>query len=149
MRELRVSERDLVFALENRVAGVSHYLDTESGEVVPVFTYNREQILAAARASPGRYLRLAPQSGTHAFKAMEDFARSVSRSELRARLEAALKEEAKFKSFRHAVETDPAELDRWHRFRRAALVQAVRERLSETGVQLLLVPDRHQPVRRG
>ena len=63
MRVIRVSTRDLLFAMENRVPGTTHYLNTETGEVVPVFGYNREQILAEIRQFPKRYVRLTLQVG--------------------------------------------------------------------------------------
>ena len=84
VRVLRVSTRDLLFAMENRVPGTTHYLNTETGEVVPVFGFNRDQILAEIRQFPKRYMRLAPQAGRSGYNAMVEFARTVSRPELRA-----------------------------------------------------------------
>ena len=105
MRTLKASSRDLLFALENRVPGTTHYLDTETGEVIPVFSYNREKILADVQLHPNRFVRLAPQSGRDGYHVMEEFTRTVSRArKLRARLEAALKDEHVFREFRAAVD---------------------------------------------
>ena len=141
MRQLKVSQRDLLFAIENRVAGVANYLDTETGEVMPAFSYNRDQILAGVKKSPGRYVRLAPQSGAQAFKAMEDFTRTVSRAELREQLEAALKEPHRFRTFRLILKEHEGEESRWHQFRGAMMVQALRERLKEAGIELVLTKE--------
>jgi len=141
VRKLKVSSRDLLFAFENRVAGVANYLDTETGEVLPAFTYNREQILAGVKKSPGRFVRLAPQSGAQAFKAMADFTRTVSRPALREQLEAALKEPYRFRTFRLILKEQEGERDRWHQFRGAMMVQVLSERLKGAGIDLVLTSD--------
>lgn len=140
-RVLKVSRRDLLFALENRSPGTTHYLDTRTGDVIPVFGFNRRQILADVRADPDRYIRLAPQSGAEGYKAMEAFARTVSRAEARARLTAALREQPVFKSFRAVLDTLPGEHDRWLDFRAEYGINIIRDQLSATGVALELVDE--------
>jgi len=140
-RVLKVSRHDLLFALENRSPGTTHYLDTETGAVIPVFGFNRQKILADVRANPDRYIRLAPQSGVEGYKAMEAFARTVSRAEARARLTAALKEQPVFRSFRAVLDTLPGELDRWLNFRAEYGMSIIRNQLSATGVALELVEE--------
>ncbi len=142
MRKLKVSEHDLLFALENRVAGVTHYLDTETGDVVPVFTYNRELILAAVKENPSRYVRLAPQSGSQAYKAMIDFTRTVNRPDLRTKLEAALTQPSRFRLFRELLAEYQEEQARWRQFRGAAMLQALCDRLRESAIELVLVRSR-------
>jgi hypothetical protein len=139
MRTVKVAARDLLFALENRVPGTTHYLDTETGEVIPAFSYNREKILADVQLHPNRFVRLAPQSGRDGFRVMEEFARTVSRPEIRARLDAALKQEHVFREFRAAVDEDPDERRRWQQFRGEALIQHVRKRLASLDVSLELI----------
>lgn len=141
MRTVKVEIRDLLFALENRVPGTTHYLDTETGEVIPAFSYNREKILADVQLHPNRFVRLAPQSGRDGFHVMEEFTRSVSRPEVRARLEAALKGEHVFREFRAAVDEDPDERLRWQQFRSEALIQHLRRRLEALDVSMELARD--------
>ncbi len=140
-RVLRVSRHDLLFALENRSPGTTHYLDTLTGDIIPVFGFNRQQILAAVRAEPSRYIRLAPQSGVEGYRAMESFARTVSRSEARARLQAALQKPPVFRSFREALESLPGEMDRWLNFRAEYGINIIRNQLSATGVALELAEE--------
>jgi hypothetical protein len=140
VRTLTVERRDLFFALSNRVPGVANFLDTETGDVVPVFTYNREIILAAVKQSPGRYVRLAPQSGSQAYEAMVAFCRTVSQPELRAELEQAVAAPGRFRAFRTALEAHPAEAARWQNFRAAAMTQHLSERLLRQGIELRFRP---------
>jgi hypothetical protein len=142
VRVLKVSSRDLLFALENRVPGTTHYLDTESGEVVPVFSYNRDKILSDIRAAPGRFVRLAPQSGRDGYKAMEDFARTVPAEWLRLKLEAALKGPNVFRQFRDAIKEDGTEWPRWQQFHRDGIIRHLREKLVADGISLNLLRDR-------
>lgn len=140
-RVLRVSRRDLLFALENRVPGIAHYLDTTTGDVIPVFGFNRQRILADVRAAPRRYIRLAPQSGAEGYSIMESFVRTVSRPEIRARLQAALQTPPVFRSFRQVLETLPGEMERWLNFRAECGIDIIRNQLSATGVALELVDE--------
>lgn len=146
MRTIRVSTHDLLFALTSRMPDTSHYLDTETGEVIPVFGFNRDRILAMVKAEPARYLRIAPQSGGQGFEMMKRFCRSVTRSELRRRLEAALGEENAFRKFRQTVKEVPSEHRRWQKFRVETMAQGLRARLREKAIELELIPDDAAPA---
>jgi len=138
---LRVSTRDLLFAMENRVPGTTHYLNTETGEVIPVFGFNRDQILAEIRQFPKRYVRLAPQAGRTGYNAMVEFTRTVSRPELRAELEATLDGHGVYRRFRAALKGEPRELHRWHQFHGERVAGRLRKRLEADGIAIELIPD--------
>jgi hypothetical protein len=141
VRTIKVSERDLMFALTNRMPGTTHYLDADTGEVVPVFGFNRDKILSEVRREPGRYLRLAPQTGAEGIHIMADFIRTVSQHALRRQLEAAISGEHPFAKFRHLLKESQPEYRRWLQFRRMVSVQSLREKLLSRGVDLNFVPD--------
>lgn len=141
MRVLRVSTRDLLFAMENRVPGTTHYLNTETGEVIPVFGFNRDQILAEIRGFPKRYLRLAPLGGRSGYNAMVEFTRTVSRQDLRAVLEAALDGPGVYRKFRTALKNEPREHKRWQQFRGEKVASRLRKRLEADGIAIELIPD--------
>jgi hypothetical protein len=127
--------------MENRVPGTTHYLNTETGEVVPVFGFNRDQILAEVRQYPKRYLRLPPQSGRSGYTAMVEFAKTVSRPELRAQLEAALDGPGVYRRFREVLKAESREYDRWQQFRGEMVAGRLRKRLEADGVSIELIPD--------
>ena len=141
MRVIRVSTRDLLFAMENRVPGTTHYLNTETGEVVPVFGFNRDRILAEVRQFPKRYLRLPPISGRSGYNSMFEFARTVSRPELRAQLEAALDGRGVYRRFREVLKAESREYDRWQQFRGEMVAGRLRKRLEADGIAIELIPD--------
>ncbi len=141
MRVIRVSTRDLLFAMENRVPGTTHYLNTETGEVIPVFGFNRDQILSEIRQSPKRYLRLAPQAGRSGYTAMVEFTHTVSRPELRAELEAALNGPGVYRRFRSVLREEPREFKRWQQFRGEKVAGRLRKRLEADGIAIELIPD--------
>ncbi len=141
VRKLKVSTRDLLFAMENRVPGTTHYLNTETGEVTPVFGYNRDQILAEVREFPKRYVRLPPQSGRSGYNAMVEFCRTVSRPELRSQLEAALDGPGVYRRFRAAIKDEPREFTRWQQFRGEKVAGHLRQRLEADGIAIELIPD--------
>ena len=141
MRVLRVSTRDLLFAMENRVPGTTHYLNTETGEVIPVFGYNRDQILAEIKEFPKRYVRLPPQAGRTGYTAMVEFTHTVSRPGLRLELEAALDGQGVYRRFRAALKDEPRENARWQQFRGERVAGRLRKRLEAEGIALELIPD--------
>jgi len=130
-----------MFALTSRLPGTTHYLDAETGEVMPVFSFNRDKVLAAVHDQPGRYLRLAPQTGSEGIHIMADFIRTVSRPDLAARLGEAISGDRPFARFRHLLRDVEPEYRRWLQFRAMVSVQGIREKLLSRGVQLELVID--------
>jgi len=138
VRSIKVSARDIVFAISNRMPDTNHYLDTESGDVVPVFGFNRDAILAMVKAQPDRYVRLAPQSGRRGFEVMQQFAATVSRREFRKRLEQTLDGKHSFRRFREVLREEPDEYRRWKLFRLENMAQPLREKLKEKGIKLEL-----------
>jgi hypothetical protein len=127
--------------MEDRVPGTTHYLNTETGEVVPVFGFNRDQILAEIRQYPKRYMRLPPQAGRSGYNAMVEFARTVSRPELRAELEAALDGRGVYRRFRAVLKDEPREYKRWQQFRGEKVAGRLRKRLEAEGIVIELIPD--------
>ena len=121
--------------------GTTHYLNTETGEVIPVFGFNRDTILAEVRQFPKRYLRLPPLSGRSGYIAMVEFSRTVSRPELRAQLEAALNQPGAYRQFRAALKPEPREFDRWQQFRGEKVAGRLRQRLEADGIAIELIPD--------
>ena len=127
--------------MENRVPGTTHYLNTETGEVIPAFGFSRDRILAEIRQFPKRYVRLAPQAGRSGYSAMVEFARSVSRPELRAVLEATLDGPGVYRKFRAVLRREPRESKRWQQFRGEKVAGRLRKRLEAEDMTLELIPD--------
>jgi hypothetical protein len=141
VRQLKVLERDLLFALTNQVQETAHYLDLDTGEVIPVFSFNRDEILARVRERPERYLRLVPQSAHQGREMMERFIKTVSRQDLQARLKQALAGGRIFSRFREVLAHFPQEQRRWRQFRTMYLTAPLREKLRSREIELVLVPD--------
>jgi hypothetical protein len=141
VRKIRVSARDLVFALRGLAPGTVHYLDLTTGEVIPVFAFNRERLLAAVRAEPERYLRLAPRTGRRDYEVMSRFVETVDDDRLRGRLRDAIIGDNVFARFRSELDGHPAEQARWERYRAVQTAAALGTRLRESGIELELVFD--------
>ncbi|MGQ9678844.1 MAG: UPF0158 family protein [bacterium] len=141
MRKLFVQERDLLFALTNQMPETAHYLDLETGDVIPVFNFNRDEILARVREKPERFIRLVPQTKSDGFKMMQRFIDTVSRQDLRAKLTEALKEGRRFGRFRIVLSAEEEEFKRWQQFRVMTLTEPLKKRLQERGFELVLVRD--------
>ncbi|UCG42074.1 MAG: hypothetical protein JSU73_09325 [candidate division WOR-3 bacterium] len=144
MRSIKVSARDIVFAMSNRVPDTNHYLDTETGDVLPVFGFNRDAILAMVREQPDRYVRLAPQSGRRGFEVMQQFAATVSRKGFRQKLKQTLEGKHSFRRFREVLHEDPDEYRRWKLFRLENMAQPLREKLKKKDIKLELIDTDYQ-----
>lgn len=141
MRKVYVLERDLLFALTNQMKETAHYLDLETGDVIPVFSFNRDEILARVRANPEKYVRLVPQTRSQGIEMIHRFIETVSRSDLKAKLRAAVKEGRVFSQFRSVLENEPEELRRWQQFRVMVLTEPLKQKLQKRDLELILVPD--------
>lgn len=134
-------ERDLLFALTNQMPKTAHYLDLETGDVIPVFSFNQDEILAQVREQPERFIRLVPQTKSDGLKMMQQFIKTVSRQDLKTKLTEALNEERKFGHFRAVLRAEPEEFKRWQQFRVMVLTEPLKKRLEEREVELVLVAD--------
>jgi hypothetical protein len=86
-------------------------------------------------------VRLAPQAGRTGYNAMVEFARTVSRPDLRAELEAALDGRGVYRRFRSVLKNEPRELHRWHQFHGERVAGRLRKRLEAEGIAIELIPD--------
>lgn len=141
MRKVFVQERDLLFALTNQMPKTAHYLDLETGDVIPVFTFNRTEILVRVREEPERYIRLVPQTKSEGLRMMQRFIATVSRQDLKKKLTGALNEGRKFARFRAVLSAEPEEFKRWQQFRMMVLTEPLKRSLQERGWELVLVSD--------
>lgn len=141
MRKVYVLERDLLFALTNQMKETAHYLDLKTGDVIPVFSFNRDEILARVRANPEQYVRLVPQTRGQGIEMINRFIETVSRADLKAKLKAAVKEGRIFSRFRSVLETEPEELRRWQQFRVMVLTESLKQKLQKMNLELVLIGD--------
>jgi hypothetical protein len=139
--EIEVLVRDILFALQGRMRGTVHYLDVETGDVIPVFAFNRDRVLADIHKNQNRYVRIAPQSGRQGYEIMQEFIETVDDVDLRDRLRTAISGKNTFSRFRDALIDEPKMKKRWSRFRAEAAVRSLREKLAERAVELNLVFD--------
>lgn len=130
-----------MFALTNQVQETAHFLDLETGDVIPVFEFNRDEVLAMVRTHPERYIRLVAQTRRQGLEMMRRFIQTVSRQDLRARLVAAIQNGRVFSQFRQELMAFPDEYRRWQQFRLMVLTEPLKERLRALGIELVLVRD--------
>lgn len=142
-----MSARDLLFALRNRMPRTVHYLDTETGEVIPVFGFNRDKLLSRVRTDRARYLRLAPESSRRGYEIMLRFISLVGDREIRLALEEAAAGTHAFRRFRELLEQWPEEKLRWQRFRAEMTAEPLKQKLAEAGIELELSFDSDQPLK--
>ncbi len=145
MPTVRVAARDLEFVLDNRSPGTNHYLDVETGEILPVFSFNQDRIMSQVKTAPGRYVRIGPLSGRQAYLVMREFSALVEDTELRELLEEALNHRHAFRAFRAALRSHVEEYRRWKVYRVEQMASALRERLTGLGLDLELVHGDNQP----
>lgn len=141
MRKLTVLERDILFALTSQMQDIAHYLDIETGDVIPVFSYNRDAVLSQIKADPHRFVRLMPQTSRQGREMMKRFIETVRRPDLRARLTAAIKREKAFIRFRQVLLNFPDEFKRWQQFRVMFVTEPLKIKLREQEIELILISE--------
>lgn len=113
--ELPIDLSDLAAALEDH-SGVAWYLDTETGEVLPVPEDADDDLLPVPRqelVESDRFALIEPIESRIGWEEMRDFAAHVEDRRLRERLEAALAGKGAFGRFKAVLSAFPAERARW------------------------------------
>ncbi len=138
MKKLKVDQKDLFFAFENRMPETTHYLNLETGEIMPVFVFNRTRVLEEIKREPNRYIKIKPLTTKNSFQIMKDYIETVPKPKIRQELKAALTKKGAFRNFRTCIEKYPEEKEHWLEFKRNAVLNYIRTWLKEFDVELEL-----------
>ena len=138
LRKLKIDFEELLLALEGfPSADIENYLDTESGEIIPLHddfddaAETRERIDAGP---PGRFLSIEPLEARESFRIMEDFAASRPESPLRSCLLDTLARNKPFARFKDIVHGELELRAQWFTFRDDALARYARDWLEAHGI---------------
>ena len=121
LRKLKIDFEELLLALGEPI---ENYLDTETGEVIPLHDDfdDAAELRERIDANLGdRYRSIEPLESHESFRIMEDFAASLPESRRKPRLFDALSRNKPFRHFRDIVHADLALRDQWFAFRDDAL----------------------------
>jgi hypothetical protein len=137
-RKVPVNLDELRFAAEDASPEHRYFLDTETGEVIPVsewFDDAGKQLAEIDEAEPGRYLQV-PRAGSHeGYADMQDFIDTVSDEHLHELLDVAIQGRGAFRRFKDVLARDPAEQQCWFDFQAARLDARAREWLADEGCE--------------
>lgn len=146
-KNLKIDFEELLLALEGFPSEeIENYLDTETGEIIPLHDDFDDAAELRERIDAGlgeRYRSIEPLEAHESFRIMEDFAASLPESRLKTRLFDALSRHKPFRHFRDIVHADLALRDQWFAFRDDALAQHARDWLESLGIEADLL--RRQP----
>lgn len=139
LKKLTIDFEDLLLALEGFAGeNMEHYLDTETGEIIPLHDDfdDAEEIRERIEAGFGEhYLAVETVEAHESFRIMEHFAASLRESQLRTRLLDAMSRNKPFRRFKDIVHSDLALRDQWIAFRDEALAQYARDWLASLGIE--------------
>jgi hypothetical protein len=117
---------------------ISHFLDTETGEILSRCEDWEDYDELSERIDAGvgeRYRCIEPLEPHESFRIMKDFAGSLPESELKARLCDALSRNKPFRRFKDVVHSDLALRQQWFHFRDDAYEQYARDWLEANGIE--------------
>jgi hypothetical protein len=141
-KNLKIDLEELLLALEGFLSEeIEHYLDTETGEVIPLHEDFDDAAEIRERIDLGfgeRYRRIEPLESHESFRIMEDFAASLPASPTKLRLFDALSRSKPFRHFKDVVHSDLALRDQWFAFRDDAYAQYAQEWLEGLGIEATL-----------
>lgn len=127
----------LILALEDHSLGVEWFVDSVSGEVIPVTDRVVTDDLegqGSVAADPARYLPIAPMPSHEAFQIMEAFVATVASPRVQKRLEDSLRRPHPFRAFKSALLDLPEEREAWFRFHEEQMTVVARRWLAEAGM---------------
>lgn len=148
-RPVPVNWDDLEMALTWRSNEVEYFLDRRTGEVrqfrLSAFAgdaqdFELSEDEADAGLAEGYLVRIEALESSVEYGWMAEFAASVTNARLRHRLEVALGGRGAFRRFRDVLTGDPAERERWFRFRDARVLEAMREWLEDHDIERAAAP---------
>ena len=138
-KKLRIDFEELLLAFEGFPSEeIEHYLDTETGEIIPLHDDfdDAEELRDRIDAGLGeRYRRIEMMEPHESFRIMEDFAASLPESPLKSRLFEALSRNKPFRRFKDVVHSDLAVRDQWFAFRDDALARYAQDWLESLGIE--------------
>jgi hypothetical protein len=139
MSRLKIDLGDLFLALETSGDEIRHYIDLQTGDVIPVFenTYlpgDAEYVDIDEMEDNPRYRYIEPVSSHDAYRWMSGFAHAVLDPALRARLTTALERSHPFRSFKDALLSASDARQLWFEFHEARLREYAKDWLESAGI---------------
>uniref|UniRef100_A0A7C6EBK1 Uncharacterized protein n=1 Tax=candidate division WOR-3 bacterium TaxID=2052148 RepID=A0A7C6EBK1_UNCW3 len=138
MKKLTIDQKDLFFAFENRMPETSHYLNLETGEIIPVFAFNRKRVLEVIKKEPNKYVKIKPLSTKESFQIMKDYIETVPVPQIRKELQEALFKKGAFRSFRAVINKYPEEKEHFSNFKFNAILNRIKNWLAQFDIELEL-----------
>jgi hypothetical protein len=148
MKKLSIDQKDLFFAFENRMPETNHYLNLETGEIIPVFGFNREKLLDEIKTNPKKYIKIKPFSTKNSFQIMKDYIEMVPVPKIREELQEALLKKGAFRSFRAIIDKYTDEKQHWVEFKRNATLKQIKDWLAGFDIELEFVTNSSKYQRR-
>lgn len=148
MKKLVIDQKDLYFAFENRMPETNHYLNLETGEILPVFSFNRGKILTEMDKNPDKYVKIMPLGSRGGVQIMKDYIETVPKPLIRQELKEALSKKGAFRGFRAVIDKYPTEKEHWVEFKRNATLKQIKDWLAEFGIELEFVTNDSKYQRR-
>lgn len=136
MKKLSIDQKDLFFAFENRMPETSHYINLESGEIIPVFAFNRKKVLEQLKKEPDKYVKIKPITTKESFQIMKDYIETVPVPKIRQELQAALLKKGAFRSFRTVINKYPEEKEHFSKFKLNATLNRIKDWLAKFNIEL-------------
>lgn len=157
-KKLTIDWAGLGMAMDSQSFEISHFLDTETGEVITLPTgdlsyeemddeeleelsgWQRDNAELARQVDAGfgdRYLRIEPRSSHEGYREMEEFIRTVRNPRAKDLLERALGGRGAFRRFKDTLAEFPAEQKRWYAYHDDSAQRQAQDWLESQGIEPL------------
>lgn len=141
-RALDIDWAALEAAFDNHSPELRSYLDLQSGELLTVFTSERDsEVSSAVQAEPDRYLFIEPVPSRDQYRIMERFIETVPYPSLAERLADAIVGKGAFRRFKDCIAQHGEERKRWFAFRDVLVRQMILEWCRGKGLEAIEDPD--------
>jgi hypothetical protein len=130
----------LEVALADHSPEVLWYLDTVTGDVLMIRTYepeDQEKLEQMEAHGPDRYRWIEPRDTREAYQDMVDFVDTVEDRYLQDQLVRAINGRGVFRRFKDALVSHAGERERWFRFHDDRIRQFVQKWLNEEGINMV------------
>lgn len=139
-KALNVDIEELCAAMEDSSYEHEHYLDLDSGEVLPFSEYVDDEqtgkLEEQIEEESGRYERIPRDESHEGYRDMVDFIVTLENEHLAELLGAAIDGKGAFRRFKNVLLDHPEEEERWFRFKDERMEARSLEWLGDIGVTL-------------
>ena len=132
---------ELIFAMQDHSYFLNHYLDTKTGDIIPLSEdsdcieeeEDRDKIESD---ESNRFIYIEPIGSSESYRIMEDFIYQISNNEIKMKLSQAINRSKPFRRFKDQLSEYPDIEEKWFEYNDSRMKEYALEWLKNNGIKI-------------